>query len=163
MPNQRFSAFIRSIGSRWGIPGAPPPFEGRASGLKRTYSEPRRPAIAGGCLALCTGITRELALPRQISGRGKRPLLSPRRKRVVERALAGSAFFDRGRGSRRRAPHLVLLRNQPDRRHSVKTELSRIYRFARRGVHATLQEVLTRAIAASQHWRIIRGGAAQHF
>ena len=45
---------------------------------------------------------------------------------------------------------------------SVKTA-SRVYRFARRGVHATVKEVLTRAIAASNHWRIIRNWATQHF
>ena len=157
MPNQRFSAFIRRVAFWEGFRGPPHPFEGPAPGVKRPSGG--RPWQEGAWRGQ-RGITRELAPPRQISGRGKRPLLSPRRKRVVERALAGSAFFDRGRGSRRRAPHLVLLRNQPDRRHSVKTELSRIYRFARRGVHATVQEVLTRAIAASQHWRIIRGGAA---
>jgi hypothetical protein len=45
----------------------------------------------------------------------------------------------------------------------VKTASSCISRRARRGVHATVKEVLTQAIAASNHWRIIRNGAAQHF
>jgi len=59
----------------------------------------------------------------------------------------------------------LLLRNPPvlAKRAASKTASSRISRRDRRGAHATVKEVLTRAIAASQHWRIIRSGVAQHF
>jgi hypothetical protein len=50
------------------------------------------------------------------------------------------------------------------RRLQMRERQNRIaHRFARRGAHATVKEVLKQAIAASNHWRIIREGAAQHF
>lgn len=73
-----------------------------------------------------------------------------------------------GRAQPRRAasedarPASIASRPADSKCASVKTA-SRIYCFAQRGVHATVKEVLTRAIAASNHWRIIRNGPRSTF
>jgi len=84
--------------------------------------------------------------------RGVRDLTPPRRKRAigtrVRRAGCSIALED----ERRRDSHPFLLRNRSSSQKAQRqTALSRISRFGRRGVHATVKEVLTRAIAASEH------------
>jgi hypothetical protein len=122
--------------------------------------EPGRPAQPGRATSASEGLIRiagDQEKPRHGVwgsgcaggyGAGRRPY-SPTPQTAVEPAFAGRAVRSRSR-------------TETQRPASVPSSES-IDRFDRRGVHATVQEVLARAIAASQHWRIIRSWAAQHF
>jgi hypothetical protein len=105
-----------------------------------------RPSLTGGCFG--PGIFRIFTEFGRKSGaspprRDNRAAQLPSPEAETGKALVCSFF---------------ATRRPEDARH--QTGSSRI--CARRGAHATVEEVLKQAIAASQHWRIIRSGATQH-
>ena len=144
----------------------------RAIAANRTQS-----SLTGGCLEprivrICTEFAAQKASPtgRAQPGRAASASVASRGRRASKAA----SWRSRGVAHVRAA---VRSRSEDERRktriHSFETcrpcqcarveSASHIYRFARRGGHATVKEVLKQAIAASNHWRIIRNGAAQHF
>jgi hypothetical protein len=84
-------------------------------------------------------------------GTGREAGLTPHAATAPLNARWPRGLFDRARGRRRIDPHLFLLRNPSTSQSSIKTELFAQLRFGRRCAHATVQEVLARAIAASKH------------
>jgi hypothetical protein len=145
------------------------------SRVRAIATDRTRASLTGGCfepgiIRICTEFLRggTRARPAGAAGSGNVRFRRPRGynpHKTRWRGMTAEASRSIAVGGRRRSdPHPFLLRNRrPLQMRKRQTELSRISRFARRGAHATVREVLTRAIAASQHWRIIRSWAAQHF
>jgi hypothetical protein len=80
-----------------------------------------------------------------------RRLYSPRRKRAIERAFAGRAVRSRSRAKDAETRIGCFFGSVELAKAQRQNRVVAHLRFGRRGVHATVREVLTRAIAASEH------------
>jgi hypothetical protein len=142
--------------------------------VRAIAADPTQSSLTGGCfdpriIRICTEFAVQKARPAGRNRAGQRLLwmgpfelqtpAKPRHGPWGSASACGRPIVGR---KKLKDPH-PLLRDPSTANAQTSKPHRGIYRFARRGAHATVKEVLKQAIAASNHWRIIRSGAAQHF
>jgi hypothetical protein len=143
--------------------------------VRAIAADPTQSSLTGGCfdpriIRICTEFAAQKAGPAEraqpdraaVALDGPFELQTPAKPRHGPWGSASACGRPIAGRKKLKDPH-PLLRDPSTANAQASNPHRGIYRFARRGAHATVKEVLKQAIAASNHWRIIRKGAAQHF